>query len=160
MDVLYSLFDVNNQRLVNITQENTFTNTLNFVFTTLTDDILSISDPIIDRFFMNILPRIHYNVKSLILNSLSMERILAGDYPNLSELKIFNVNVKVASHYFTVLCDLSLTTCYSSTLYKLCIHVMYYHDLLALLDGRLKQLNTLNVVIVKQEYNPTYVYNM
>ncbi|CAF3427224.1 unnamed protein product [Rotaria sp. Silwood1] len=37
---------------------------------------------------------------------------------------------------------------------------MYYHDLLALLDGRLKQLNTLNVVIVKQEYNPTYVYNM
>ncbi|CAF0948966.1 unnamed protein product [Rotaria sp. Silwood1] len=101
MDVLYSLFDVNNQRLVNITQENTFTNTLNFVFTTLTDDILSISDPIIDRFFMNILPRIHYNVKSLILNSLSRERILASDYPNLSELKIFNVNVKVASHYFT-----------------------------------------------------------
>jgi hypothetical protein len=59
-----------------------------------------------------------------------------------------------------VLCDLPLTTCYSSTLYKLCIHVMYYHDLLALLDGRLKQLNTLNVVIAQQEHYPRNVYNM
>ncbi|CAF4398723.1 unnamed protein product, partial [Rotaria magnacalcarata] len=58
MDVLYSLFDVNNQRLSNIIQENTFTNTLNFVLITLTDDILSISDPILDRFCINILPRI------------------------------------------------------------------------------------------------------
>ncbi|CAF3990741.1 unnamed protein product, partial [Rotaria magnacalcarata] len=102
MDVLYSLFDVNNQRLSNIIQENTFTNTLNFVLITLTDDILSISDPILDRFCINILPRIHYNVKSLILNSLSMERILsAADYSNLSELKIFNFNGKIASRYFT-----------------------------------------------------------
>jgi hypothetical protein len=102
MDVLYSLFGLNNQRLDNIIQENTSTNTLNFVLTTLTDDILSISHPILDRFCMNILPRIHCNVKSLIVNSLSMECILfAGDYPNLSELKIFNFNVKIASRYFT-----------------------------------------------------------
>jgi hypothetical protein len=101
-DVLYSLFDVNNLRLDNIIQENTFTNTLNFVLTTLTDDILSISDPILDRFCISILPRINYNVKSLILNSLSMERILlASDYPNLSELKIFNFYAKIASRYFT-----------------------------------------------------------
>jgi hypothetical protein len=101
-DVLYSLFDVNNLRLDNIIQENTFTNTLNFVLTTLTDDILSISDPILDRFCISILPRINYNVKSLILNSLSMERILlAADYPNLSELKIFNFNGEIASSYFT-----------------------------------------------------------
>jgi hypothetical protein len=101
-DVLYSLFDVNNLRLDNIIQENTFTNTLNFVLITLTDDILSISDPILDRFCISILPRINYNVKSLILNSLSMERILlASDYPNLSELKIFNFYAKIASRYFT-----------------------------------------------------------
>ncbi|CAF4256225.1 unnamed protein product, partial [Rotaria sordida] len=30
-----------------------------------------------------------------------MESILAGDYPNLSELKIFNFNVKIALRYFT-----------------------------------------------------------
>jgi hypothetical protein len=102
MDVLYSFVDVSNQRLSAIIQENTFTNTLNFVLPTLTDDILSFSDPILDRFCINILPRIHYNVKSLILNSLSMERILlAADYPNLSELKIFNFNLKIALRYFT-----------------------------------------------------------
>jgi hypothetical protein len=37
---------------------------------------------------------------------------------------------------------------------------MYYDDVLALLDGRLKQLNTLNVVIINQEYDSTNVYNM
>ncbi|CAF2348542.1 unnamed protein product [Rotaria sp. Silwood2] len=161
MDVLYSLFAINNQRLDNIIQENTFTNTLNFVLITATDDILSVCDRVLDRFCLNLLPKIHNNVKSLILNSLSMEHILlAGDYPNLSELKIFNFNIKIALHYFTELCDLPLTTCYSSNLCKLSIRVLYYHDLLALLDGRLKQLNTLNVVIVQQEYNPTNVYNV
>ena len=51
---------------------------------------------------MNILPKIHYHVKSLILNSLSMERILlAADYPNLNELKIFNFNTQTVSNYFT-----------------------------------------------------------
>jgi len=102
MDVLYSLFDLNNERLDKIIQENTFTNNLNFVLITLTDDVLSISDSIIDRFCKNILPKIHYNVKSLILNSLSMERILfSGDYPNLNKLKIFNFNDKTALRYFT-----------------------------------------------------------
>ncbi|CAF4590366.1 unnamed protein product, partial [Rotaria sp. Silwood2] len=223
-DVLYSLFDLNNERLDKIIEENTFTNNLNFVLITLTDDVLSISDSIIDRFCKNILPKIHYNVKSLILNALSMERILfAADYPNLNKLKIFNFNDTIILHYFTikspfrhifrqqitdlilvfennfngiswkhyttdvykyilrffknlkhlsitglvpeyfpslVLCNLSLTTFHSSTLHKLSIHVMFYDDLLVLLDGRLKQLNTLNVVIINAEYNSRNVYNM
>ncbi|CAF4923557.1 unnamed protein product [Rotaria sp. Silwood1] len=169
MDVLYSLFDLNNERLDKIIQENTFTNNLNFVLITLTDDVLSISDSRIDRFCKNILPKIYYNVKSLILNSLSMERILfAADYPNLNKLKIFNFNDTIVLRYFTipesfpslVLCNLSLTTFHSSTLHKLSIHVMFYDDLLALLDGRLKQLNTLNVVIINSEYDSRNVYNM
>ncbi|CAF1197568.1 unnamed protein product [Rotaria sp. Silwood1] len=102
MDVLYSLLDVDNRQLNIIAQENIFTNTLNFVLTTFTNDISSMSDAIIDRFCKNILPRIHYNVKSLIVDSLSMERILlAVDYPNLTELKLFNFNGKIASCYFT-----------------------------------------------------------
>ncbi|CAF1146455.1 unnamed protein product [Rotaria sordida] len=223
IDILYSLFDVNNQRLDKIIKENICIHTLNFVSTTLTDDTLSISDRILDRFCMNILPRIHYNIKSIVLNSLSMERILrVAGYPNLSELKIFNFNGKIVSHYLTVesplrrifqrqitdlilvfensfneiscehystdiygfifkffenlkhlsiigsysknfppliLCNLPSTTYYSSTLYKLCIHVMCYDDLLALLDGRLKQLNTLNVVIIDEDFHSTKVYN-
>jgi hypothetical protein len=102
IDVLYSLFDINNQRFDNIIQENIFINTLNFVLTTLTDDTLSISDLILDRFCISILPKIHYHVKSLIINSLSMERILlVGDYPNLNQLKIFNFNGQIVSNYFT-----------------------------------------------------------
>jgi hypothetical protein len=50
IDVLYSLFDINNHRLDNMIQENIFISTLNFVLTTLTDDTLSISDLILDRF--------------------------------------------------------------------------------------------------------------
>ena len=50
---------------------------------------------------MNILPRIHSNVKSLILESGSMERILlAADYPNLTELKLFNFTDKIFARYF------------------------------------------------------------
>ncbi|CAM2730175.1 unnamed protein product, partial [Rotaria socialis] len=89
MYVLYSLLNVGNQRLDMIVQEKTFTKTLNFVVTTSFDDILSISDSILDRFCINILPKINLNVKSLILESGSMERILlAADYPNLVELKL------------------------------------------------------------------------
>ncbi|CAF3203209.1 unnamed protein product [Rotaria sp. Silwood2] len=59
MDVLYSLISVDNQRLNTILQENTFTNTLNFILTTLTDDIFSIDNRILNRFCINVLPRIH-----------------------------------------------------------------------------------------------------
>ncbi|CAF1307846.1 unnamed protein product [Rotaria sordida] len=102
MDVLYSLLGVDNQRVDTILQENIFTTTLNFVLTTLTDDIFLIAVPILYRFCINILPRIHYNVKSLILDSISMEKILlAGNYPNLTQLKFFNFNGKIVSCYFT-----------------------------------------------------------
>ncbi|CAF4001032.1 unnamed protein product, partial [Rotaria sordida] len=64
---------------------------------------LSLADPIIDQFCINILPKIHYNVKSLTVDSIYMERILlTGNYPNLTELKLFNFNDKFVSHYFTV----------------------------------------------------------
>jgi hypothetical protein len=102
MDILYSLLDVDNQRLDMIVQEKTFTKSLDFVLTSLTDDALSIADSIVDRFCMNILPKINYNIKFLILESGSMERILlAADYPNLTELKLYNVNDHIVLNHFT-----------------------------------------------------------
>jgi hypothetical protein len=102
MDVLYSLLDVDNQRLNPILQDKAFTNSLDFTLTISTDDILSIAAPILDRFCSNILPQIDHNIKSLILESKSMERILhAADYPNLTELKLFNFRDDIASYYFT-----------------------------------------------------------
>ncbi|CAF4142730.1 unnamed protein product, partial [Rotaria sordida] len=141
IDVLYSLLDVDNQRLNMIVKEKTFTNTLNFVLTTSTDEILSITDPILDRFCISILPKINHNVKSLILESESMERIyLAADYPNLTELKLFNFTDKIASCYFT-----------DESPFRYC---------LALLDGRLKQLTTFNVIIDITDSHSSVVYNM
>ncbi len=102
VDVLYSLLGVNNQRLEIVAQKQIFTNILNFVsISQSTGEISSISGSILDRFLIDILPRIHKNVKSLILESVSMECILrAGNYPNLTKLKIFNFNKAIVSRYF------------------------------------------------------------
>ncbi|CAM4789020.1 unnamed protein product [Rotaria magnacalcarata] len=101
MDVLYSLLGINNQRLDNIAQEKTFTTILNFVSMSSNDDVCSISGQILNRFYCDILPRIHYNVKCLILESNSMEHILlAGNYPNLTSFKLFNFNKEILSRYF------------------------------------------------------------
>ena len=94
VDVLYSLLDINNGRLNILAQENTFTNILKFV---------SIDDnSIIDRFCIDILPRIRHNVKCFILYPVIIERILlATDYPNLTELQIVHFQRKITLNYFT-----------------------------------------------------------
>ena len=101
IDVLYSLSGINNERLDILAQQKIFTNILNFV-PALTDDVYSIPASILDRFCFDILPRVHHNVKCLILESLHMERILlSSDYPYLTELKFFNFNQDISSTYFT-----------------------------------------------------------
>ncbi|CAF5118198.1 unnamed protein product, partial [Rotaria sp. Silwood1] len=79
-----------------------FTNILNFVsISQSTDEVSSISSTILDRFCVAILPRIYENVKSLIVESVSMEYTLrTGYYPSLTELKIFNFNKAIVSRYF------------------------------------------------------------
>jgi hypothetical protein len=100
--VLYSLLGINNQRLHTLVQQEIFSNILNFLpILQSTDDISSISCSILDRFCISILPRIHQNVKSLTLESDSIECILrAGNYPNLTKLKLFNFNKSIVSRYF------------------------------------------------------------
>ncbi|CAF2850656.1 unnamed protein product [Rotaria sp. Silwood2] len=102
IDVLYSLHGINNQRLDIIAHEQIFSNVLNFVsISQPTDEISLISGSILNRFCNDILPKIHEKVKSLTLDSVSMECILrAGNYPNLTELKLFNFNKIIISRYF------------------------------------------------------------
>jgi len=98
IDVLYSLLNINNQRLKILTQEKTFTNTLNFVSI---DNMSSIDRCKIDRFCIDILLKIRHNVKCFILESVSMECILlAIDYPYLTELKLFNFEQNITLSYF------------------------------------------------------------
>ncbi|CAF3138493.1 unnamed protein product [Rotaria sp. Silwood2] len=97
IDVLYSLLDDNNKHLYSLAQEKIFTNTLNFVSI---DNISSINQHKRDRFCIHILPKIHQNVECFIVEPTSMECILATDYPNLTELKLFNFNQEIALNYF------------------------------------------------------------
>ncbi|CAF2118816.1 unnamed protein product [Rotaria magnacalcarata] len=103
IDVLYSLFGINNQRLDIVAQQQIFSNILSFVaISQSTDDICSISDSILNRFRIDILPRIQQNVKSLSVESASIECILgSGIYPSLTELEIFNFNREIVPRYFT-----------------------------------------------------------
>ncbi|CAF1476532.1 unnamed protein product [Rotaria sordida] len=85
-------------------QDNIFTNTLNLISRSSIDDnnISSIDDRIFDRFCIDILPKIHHNVKHLIIESMFMGRILlAGNYPNLTSLRLFNFGQHIALNYFT-----------------------------------------------------------
>ncbi|CAF5047476.1 unnamed protein product, partial [Rotaria sp. Silwood1] len=99
IDVLHSLFGINNERLDSISREEIFSYTLNFTSSVHDTTII---DSMLGRFCNHILPRIHYNVKCLIVEPASMERILlATPYPNLTELKIFNFQRDSSLHYFT-----------------------------------------------------------
>ncbi|CAF1384979.1 unnamed protein product [Rotaria sordida] len=70
IDVLYSLFGINNHQIEILLQDDIFTNTLNLVTTS------SITDLKFERFCNYILPRSHHCIKKLILETSSMERIL------------------------------------------------------------------------------------
>ncbi|CAF4184346.1 unnamed protein product [Rotaria sordida] len=101
MNILYSLIGIGNKRLENVAQNKIFTNTLSFVSDDF-DNICSLNDSMVDRFCIEILPQIQDNVRCLIIESMNMERILvASNYPNLTELKIFNFNKEIVSRYFT-----------------------------------------------------------
>ncbi|CAF3328068.1 unnamed protein product [Rotaria sp. Silwood2] len=99
MDVLYSFININNKHLNSLAQEKIFSSTLNFVSI---DNVSVIDQEKLDRFCKDILPKIHENVKCFIVEPLSMERILlAGEYPNLTELKLFNFTQEIDLNYFT-----------------------------------------------------------
>jgi hypothetical protein len=56
----------------------------------------------LDRFCTSILPRIHHNVRKLILQTISIELILRPfNYPNLTYPELFNFDQDIARRYFT-----------------------------------------------------------
>jgi hypothetical protein len=99
INVLYSLLNINNERLSILAQEKIFSNILNFGSI---DNNSSIDRWKLVRFCVDILPRIRDNVTYFILKPVLMERILlATKYPNLTNLKIFDFKKEIALHYFT-----------------------------------------------------------
>ncbi|CAF1016280.1 unnamed protein product [Rotaria sp. Silwood1] len=100
-EVLYSLLGVN-KRLNNIAVDPVFTNNLSLVMSTLDGLVYSLPDPILDRFCLHILPKIHQNIEWLHLQSRSMERFLrATNFPNLYGISLHNIQAKTAIDLFT-----------------------------------------------------------
>ncbi|CAF3738121.1 unnamed protein product [Rotaria socialis] len=101
LDVLYSFIDVN-KRLNNIVHDPTFTSGLTLFNYLSYDCIYPLSDLILERFCLQILPKIARQIKWLDLEPLSMRRILlSANYPNLFELSIYNIEKQTALNLFT-----------------------------------------------------------
>ncbi|CAF0748358.1 unnamed protein product [Rotaria sp. Silwood1] len=100
-EVLYSLLGVN-KRLNNIAVDPVFINNLSLVMSTSDGLVYSLPDPILDRFCLHILPKIHQNIEWLHLQSRSLERILrATNFPNLYGISLHNIQAKTAIDLFT-----------------------------------------------------------
>ena len=99
--VLYSLSGVN-KRLNKIVHDFVFTNDLSLLMSTSDDGVYSLSDQILNRFCLYILPKIHQKIQWLHLESRSMERILCTtNYPNLYAISLHNIQAKTARDLFT-----------------------------------------------------------
>lgn len=93
-DVLYSLINVN-KRLNQIARDLTFTTHITLMKS-------SLSDTMVNRFCLQILPQVCNTIKCLSLETMTMERLLlAAEYPNLDQLDIFIVNQVIDINLFT-----------------------------------------------------------
>ncbi|CAF3391945.1 unnamed protein product, partial [Rotaria sp. Silwood2] len=91
IDVLYSLISVD-KRLNAIASDSVFTKDLALMSTSSNDLSYEFTDPILDRFYLQILPKINYKIEWLNVESSSMQRILLPtNYPNLHGLGLYNL---------------------------------------------------------------------
>ncbi|CAF4196050.1 unnamed protein product [Rotaria sp. Silwood2] len=84
-----------------IVSDPIFTSHLTLMRHLLNGCIYPMVDQVLDRFCLQILPKIHHKIKWFNLELLSMERILlAADYPNLRGLALFNIGREVAKNIY------------------------------------------------------------
>ncbi len=101
VEVLYSLINVN-KRLNTIVNDSIFVKYLTlrtFFFNGL---LYQLTDTILDRFCLEILPKIHDKIEFLSLESSSMKRILLlTNYPNLYGIGLYDLTTETAKDLFT-----------------------------------------------------------
>jgi hypothetical protein len=99
-DVLYSLVGVN-EKLNRVACDINFTRLVDLMTIEPNRVTDSRSNAILDRFCMEILPRIHDNVESLTLQACFLPRVLhATNYLHLRKLDINNLELSMACHIF------------------------------------------------------------
>jgi hypothetical protein len=100
-EVLYSLIGVN-KRLNKIVYDSIFTSTVTLTRCLSNDVIYPLPWPILNRFCLQILPEIHHKIKWLNIESSSVERVLLStNYPNLSGLGLYNLDIEKTKQIFT-----------------------------------------------------------
>ncbi|CAF2853570.1 unnamed protein product [Rotaria sp. Silwood2] len=101
VEIFYSLIGVN-KRLNKIIYDSIFTRVLTLLDYRLDGSICSLRYPMLDRFCLQILPKIHHKIEELNLEALSMTRILlATNYPNLHGLSLYDLDIERAKYLFT-----------------------------------------------------------
>ncbi|CAF3666893.1 unnamed protein product [Rotaria sp. Silwood1] len=99
IDVLCTVLGVN-KRLERLARDTIFTDFLDLTTKSSLGGICSMSNIILDRFCSSILPQIHHNIKSLVLESSSIEHILiACVYPKLHKLTLYSIKPEVFIKY-------------------------------------------------------------
>ena len=101
VEVLYSLIGAN-KRLEKVARDTIFVNELALSAHSPRECIRPLPDSILDRFLLEILPKIHHRIKCLSLESTSMEKILfATNFPGLRGLGLHGIGVDKALSLFT-----------------------------------------------------------
>ncbi|UJR06917.1 hypothetical protein I4U23_011206 [Adineta vaga] len=99
MDVLYSLIGVN-RKLDRVARDRSFTEALDFVKISDNAKNLEISF-ILDRFCLDIIPRIEHCIKCLTIDLFSIDRLLPiGNYSQLHKLTLNNVEYAIIYEMF------------------------------------------------------------
>lgn len=102
VDILYSFVGVN-KRFDKLVRDRVYTRSIQLTEKNLeTNKYCPLPDSIIDRYCFNILPEIHQYIECLILEPLSMKRILLStDYPCLRKLTFTKIGEDFVFRYFT-----------------------------------------------------------
>jgi hypothetical protein len=90
-----------NGKLDRLAQDITFTQSVSLVATPANEYNDSRNKPILDRFCVDVIPRIQHNIECLTLDSLSIDRILCiGNYSKLHKLTLVDIQLQLASRIF------------------------------------------------------------
>lgn len=101
VELLYSIMNTNS-RLHRIALDSKFTKNLILFKRSSLGDIIPLIGSVLDRLCLVILPQIQNLIRSLQLESSSIERtLLTGDYSNLYELGLHNIDKNTADRFFT-----------------------------------------------------------
>ncbi|CAF3196253.1 unnamed protein product, partial [Rotaria sp. Silwood2] len=96
-----------NRKLYRLTQDITFTQSVDLVTILPNEDNDSRIESILDRFCFSIIPRIQHNIQCLTLDPLSIDRVLhIGNYLQLHKLTLVNLQLEIASRIFSMVCPL------------------------------------------------------